>query len=368
MKICFYTATFLPIIGGAEIFLHNLATSLSELGHSVTVLAPKVRGKNNKIDANYNIRRYQRPSSKRFAARQVLLYLIFEKVKNNFDILHCHGAYPAGYVGATFKKIFKTPLVIRPHGSDILPDEGIRKSPRLNKRVKKALLAADAIIAQSNYLKEEIEKTGVPDDKIRLIPNGVMISEFDAYKPSRKKEPYIFAMGSMTKKKGFDILISAFSFINKRFPEARLNIAGEGPELENYKRFVNGKGLNGSVNFLGNVTGEKKIALFKECLFFVNSSRREPFANVNLEALAAGKPVIATKVGGNVEVAKNGYNGLLVPPEDPMSLGEAMVSLVKDKELIKRMSIRSKEIAKRYDWDLIVKRYISLYEDLLKRN
>ena len=102
--------------------------------------------------------------------------------------------------------------------------------------------------------------------------------------------------------------------------------------------------------------------------FFVNSSRREPFANVNLEALAAGKPIIATSVGGNIEVVRDGYNGLLVPAEDPVELGKAMVSLVKDKELIKRMSIRSKEIAKRYDWDLIVKRYISLYEDLLKRN
>ncbi|MEK6682761.1 MAG: glycosyltransferase family 4 protein [Nitrospirota bacterium] len=368
MKICFYTATFLPIIGGAEIFLHNFATSLSNIGHEITVLAPNVRGKNNKIDANYNIRRYQRPSSKRFAVRQVLLYLFWEKIINNFDILHCHGAYPPGYVGATFKTIFKTPLVIRPHGSDILPDEGIRRHPRLDRRVKKALFSADAIVAQSNYLKEEIEKAGVPDDKIRLIPNGVMISEFDAYKPSRNKEQYILAMGSMTKKKGFDILISAFSHINKKFPEVRLNIAGVGPELENYKRFVNEKGLNGPVNFLGNVTGEKKIALFKECLFFVNSSRREPFANVNLEALAAGKPIIATSVGGNIEVVRDGYNGLLVPAEDPVELGKAMVSLVKDKELIKRMSIRSKEIAKRYDWDLIVKRYISLYEDLLKRN
>ncbi len=366
MKICFYTATFLPTIGGAEIFLHNLAASLSELGHSVTVLAPKVRGKDNKIDAIYNIRRYQRPSSKRFGVRQILLYLMLEKFKNDFDILHCHGAYPPGYVGATFKKIFKTPLVIRPHGSDILPDEGIRKNQRLDRRVKEALNAADAIIAQSRFLKEEIEKITGVTDKIKVIPNGVKISEFDSHKALKSKKPYILAMGSLTKKKGFDILISAFDYLKQRFPKAELKIAGDGKESENYKMLINEKGLNNSIKLLGNITGKKKIALFKNCLFFVNSSRREPFANVNLEALAAGKPIIATRVGGNTEVVKNGYNGFLVPTEDPVKLSEAMIKLYNNRGLLKKMSERSREIAERYEWDLIVKRYIKLYDELLK--
>ena len=370
MKICFYTATFLPTIGGAEIFLHNLANSLTSRGYKVTVLAPKVRGKDNKIDALYNIRRYQRPSSKRFGVRQVLLYLMLEKFKKDFDILHCHGAYPPGYVGATFKNIFKTPLVIRPHGSDILPDEGIRKNARLDKRVKDALNAADAIIAQSRFLKREIEKAGVLKGKISLIANGINISEFDKYKSSKGNGSYILAMGSLTKKKGFDILISAFDYLKQKLPKAdlRLMIAGDGKELENYKKIINEKGLNNSINLLGNVTGKNKIMLFKNCLFFVNSSRREPFANVNLEALAAGRPIIATRVGGNTEVVRNGYNGFLVPSEDPFKLGKAMVRLYKDKGLLKKMSERSREAAERYEWNSIVEKYINLYEKLLKVN
>lgn len=370
MKICFYTATFLPTIGGAEIFLHNLANSIASRGHKITVLAPKVRGKDNKIDTLYNIRRYQRPSSKRFGVRQVLLYLMLEKFKNDFDILHCHGAYPPGYVGATFKNIFKTPLVIRPHGSDILPEEGIRKNPRLDRRVKEALNAADAIIAQSRFLKKEIEKIGNVKDKIILIPNGVKISEFDSHRTLKNKKFYILAMGSFTKKKGFDILISAFDYVKNKLPKAdlRLKIAGDGKELENYKKLINEKGLNNSINLLGNVTGKRKITLFKNCLFFVNSSRREPFANVNLEALSAGKPIIATRVGGNTEVVKNGYNGFLVPSEDPVKLGEAMVKLYKDKGLIKKMSERSRKAAERYEWNKIVEKHISLYQELLKGN
>lgn len=370
MKICFYTATFLPIVGGAEIFLHNLANSLASRGHKVTVLAPKVRGKDNKIDALYNIRRYQRPSSKRFGVRQVLLYLMLEKFKNDFDILHCHGAYPPGYVGATFKNIFKTPLVIRPHGSDILPEEGIRKNQRLNKRVKNAINASDAIIAQSRFLKREIEKITGAADKIKIIPNGVKISEFDSYKSSMDKNQYMLAMGSLTKKKGFDILISAFDYLKHKLPKTdlRLMIAGDGKELENYKKLINEKGLNNSIYLLGNVTGEKKIALFKNCLFFVNSSRREPFANVNLEALAAGKPIIATRVGGNTEVVKNGYNGFLIPSEDHVKLGDAMIKLYKNKAFIKKMSKRSRAIAERYEWDSIVEKYINLYEKLLMVN
>lgn len=369
MKICFYTATFLPTIGGAEIFLHNLANSLASRGHKVTVLAPKVRGKDNKIDALYNIIRYQRPSSKRFGVRQVLLYLMLEKYKNDFDILHCHGAYPSGYVGATFQRIFKTPLVIRPHGSDILPDEGIRKNPRLDERVKKALLSADAIIAQSKFLKREIKKITEAADKIKIIPNGVKISEFDCHKASKNERPYILAIGSLTKKKGFDILISAFDYLKHKLPKAdlRLKIAGDGKELKNYKKLINEKMLNNSISLLGNVTGKKKIALFKNCLFFVNSSRREPFANVNLEALAAGKPIIATRVGGNTEVIRNGYNGFLVPSEYPAKLGEALIKLYKNKALIKKMSERSRKVAERYELELIVEKYVTLYEELLKK-
>src|SRR5574341_2245571 len=105
MRLGFYTFSFLPTVGGAEILLHGLAESLVERAHEVTVWAPRVRGKDNRITTRYRLRRYARPSSKRFGARQTLPMLVLETWRRRPDVLHCHGAYPAGYVGAAFKRL-----------------------------------------------------------------------------------------------------------------------------------------------------------------------------------------------------------------------------------------------------------------------
>ena len=183
MNLCLYTATFLPTIGGAELVLHELATQLTRLGHRITVLAPYVRHADNRMATTYRLRRYQRPSSKRFGVRQILLYLLHEYWRRPFDVLHCHGGYPPAYVGATFTRWFNIPLVVRPHGADILPGEYIRTNPRLERRLRLALAAADLVIAQSAFLQRESLALGVPPQKIRLIPNGVRLADFQQNLP-----------------------------------------------------------------------------------------------------------------------------------------------------------------------------------------
>lgn len=120
MRIGFYTFSFLPIIGGAELLLHSLAGSLTDRGHQVTVWAPRVRGRDNRVAARYRLRRYTRPSSKRFGARQVLVGMLLQTWRRCSHVLHCHGAYPAGCAGAAFKWVTRTPLLNRPHGTGIL--------------------------------------------------------------------------------------------------------------------------------------------------------------------------------------------------------------------------------------------------------
>src|SRR5512139_1128357 len=204
MHIGCYTFTFLPTVGGAEILLHDLAESLAERGHAVTVWAPGVRGSDNRILARYCLRRYGRPSSKRFGARQTLPRLLLETWRHRLDVLHCHGAYPDGYVGAAFKRLTGTPLVIRPHGADILPGEWIERDARLAARMRRALLAADAVVAQGQFLAERLRSLGVPSAALRVIPNGVRI--LDAPVRELPVVPSVLAMGSLTPKKGFDTL------------------------------------------------------------------------------------------------------------------------------------------------------------------
>ena len=116
-------------------------------------------------------------------------------------------------------------------------------------------------------------------------------------------------------------------------PSVHLVLAGAGKGLTAYTALVGEHHLQDRVHFVGIVEGIVKIQLYQHCLFFVCPSRREPFATVNLEALAAGRPIVATAVGGNLEVVREGENGFLVPPDDPDALATRMLTLLKDPTL-----------------------------------
>ena len=366
MNLCLYTATFLPTIGGAELVLHTLASALTAQGHSVTVLAPWVRRVNNRVEAPYRLRRYQRPSSKRFGVRQILLYLLHEYWRQPFDVLYCHGAYPPAYVGATFTRLLNIPMVVRPHGSDILPGEFVRANATLERRLTQGLAAADLIIAQSQFLKREIRSLGVPDANIRLIPNGVHVAEFQPVRSGPPLPyPYILAMGRFSPKKGFDVLLRAFTRVAAEDPSVHLVLAGTGKGLSACTALVGEHHLQDRVHFVGIVEGIVKIQLYQHCLFFVCPSRREPFATVNLEALAAGRPIVATAVGGNLEVVREGENGFLVPPDDPEALATRMLTLLKDPTLRAAMGQVSSVLARGYDWQVIIPAYRAVFEEAL---
>jgi glycosyltransferase involved in cell wall biosynthesis len=364
MNLCLYTATFLPTIGGAELVLHELASWLTGQGHRVTVLAPYVRHANNHVTATYRLRRYQRPSSKRFGVRQILLYLVHEYWRRPFDVLHCHGAYPPAYVGSTLSRWFKIPLVVRPHGADILPGEYIRANPRLERRLCRALTAADLVIAQSEFLSREIMALGVPRAKVRYIPNGVWLEAFQQVVPAAPLPyPYLLAMGSFSPKKGFDVLLRAFAAMTAAESAVHLVIAGAGRELPAYSALVHKNGIQDRVHFVGVVQGVQKVQWYQHCLFFICPSRREPFATVNLEALAAGKPIVATAVGGNMEVVVQDGNGFLVPPDDPDALMRSMLRLLKDPALREAMGRRSARLAAGYDWRVILPQYTGVFAE-----
>jgi glycosyltransferase involved in cell wall biosynthesis len=362
MRIGFYTFSFLPIVGGAEILLHGLAESLTERGHEVTLWAPTVRGKDNRVAARYRLCRYARPSSKRFGTRQTLPRLLLETWGRRPHVLHCHGAYPAGFVGAAFKRLTGTPLVIRPHGSDILPGEWIDRDPRLAERMRRALLTADVVVAQGDSLAERLRGLGVPAGRLRIIHNGVRLP--GAEPDPLPHEPSLLAMGSLAPKKGFDVLLQAFRLVRQRVPEARLTIAGDGPEGPRLVALASALGIADAIAFPGVVTGEAKPALFACARAFVSSSRREPFANANLEAMAAGRPIVATRVGGNVEMVEDEVSGFLVEPEDPDGMAKAILRLLEDRERTAVMGRAARQRAEAFSWDEMVSRYEALYREL----
>jgi glycosyltransferase involved in cell wall biosynthesis len=366
MKICFYTDRPFPGIGGAQVVLHHLATALKQRGETVLVLAPRQRNSTIHATPAYPIYRYPGPLSKSVGVRQTLVHLAWLYWRHRFHILHCHSSYPAAYVGATFKRLFGIPMVIRPYGGDdIHPNGKTRRYPQRARRLCTALGAADTLVAQGNFLKGMLLALGVAPQRLCVIHNGVDLATFAAGAPFPHPRPYILGLGKLAWHKGFDLLLRAYAGLQG--PAADLLIAGAGPDQAQLEALARQLGIARRVHFLGLVTGQAKVDLMRSALCFVCPSRREAFANVILEALAAGLPVVASAVDGNPELVHHEQHGLLFPAEDVDALTQALRRILTEPALLARLRAAVPGFVSDFDWPLVAGRYLALYHALLQR-
>lgn len=368
MRICHFTSTFFPRIGGVEIVVSNLAEKQHKMGHSVLVLTPKIRGVDNRVDVPYRVVHYGRPSSKRFLTRQVILRLLYEHIRQPFDIVHSHSAYPHGYVAASFSRLTGVPYIVTPHGpTDIMRNEQIRTHPKLAVRMAEGLKSASVITAISRDIEQEILSVGgISDEKVRIIPNGVNLSDFEGVEPAHHEGPYILALGRMVYQKGFDLLIDVFAEVLREAPELHLLLGGEGVMRKEYEARARELGITDRIKFLGLVQGSLKVAYMKGAEFFVCPSRFEPFGIVVLEALASGVPVIANRVGGIVDIVEDGIQGVLVHSDNKKEFAREIVRMHRDKVGRGVMAQAARYRAQMYDWSRINAFYMEAYEDSIR--
>jgi glycosyltransferase involved in cell wall biosynthesis len=232
--------------------------------------------------------------------------------------------------------------------------------------MRRAICGADLVIAQGEHLREVICDLGVAPMRVRVVNNGVSLGEFDRPTPYAHRRPYILGLGRLMPHKGFDILLRAYALLPAEGPD--LIVAGNGPESESLRTLAQSLGLGERVHFVGAVTGARKASLYASSLCFVCPSRREPFANVILEALASGVAVVATDVGGNPEMVRAGDNGLIVDRESPESLAAALRRIVGNPTLREALCAGARASAVRYSWDAIAPQYFALYREVRARH
>lgn len=158
------------------------------------------------------------------------------------------------------------------------------------------------------------------------------------------------------------MLVRAFGMIANELAGWDLIIAGDGPERHPLESLSQTSCPAGRVTFVGRADRATTARLFRGCQMFVLPSRHEPFGIVNIEAMAAGKPVIATAVGGVPEIITDGQTGLLVAPEDPEQLCRAILRLASDVKLREMLSRRALKAAEKFEWASVADDYIRVYE------
>lgn len=288
------------------------------------------------------------------------------KKEQGIDLINAHWVFPDGVSASWIARLLKIPFILSARGCDInLYSKFILRRPQIINAVK----AAYRITSVSQAQKETICKMGIPENKIMVIRNGVDIERFALKNREQCRSrlglssmaKIILFVGQFVEVKGFNYLIEAIARLydeGKR--DLRLIAIGNGPLKEGYRNKISKLGLGASVLFAGEKSRDEIPYWYGACDLLCLPSIREGCPNVVLEALASGRPVVASKVGGIPELL-NEKNGILFTPRDVGKLSEAL------RNAMERTwypgEIRNTVI--QFSWKNVASEYIANYEKVM---
>ena len=376
MRICLYSEKALPKVGGQELVVDSLARKLLAWGHEPVVLAPWRREKAVWHDNNlpYRVVRHPRFFSTRHFVELYGWWLSRAHRRYRFDLLHCHGVYPTGYIAAKCASVAEIPVVITSHGGDLDAVSPLYRKRGLKHRYHYALKKASAVVALSGFVEGRLREICPEIRRVERIGNGVNLQEFDMARQRRlaglsgaQAGKYFLFLGRLVPRKGADLLVEAFSRIKKR-SGISLVIAGVGRQEPSLRARVAELGLENRVKFVGEVGGPNKICLLRGALCVVMPSRiSEAFGLVALEGFAAGRPVIATNIPGLCELVTPNKTGMLVGEDSAEELARALDAAATRPDLMERLGNEAHRQVRGHGWDNVAWRHVELYEDLIGR-
>ena len=348
-------------VGGVETGVLDLAKYLVKLGHKVVVISNG--GQLVKELESEGAVHYQLPAHKKSIFTIIKMVSKIAQIikKENIDIVHARSRAPAWsalWASRSRNKIFITTC----HGY-----YGLHFFSYVMGWGKRVIVLSNAIA------RHMIDDFGVPYERIRLIPRGVDLEKFKYISPEtkRKQEFNVGIIGRITPIKGHLYFIKAMAKVAREVGNLKIWIVGDAPaSRQAYKEqiqvLVKRLGLWQYTEFLGTQKDIPAILANLDCLVLATTTQ-EAFGRVIIEAQACGVPVVATGVGGVVDIIEDGINGLLVPPSEPTSMSEAVVRIFKDKQLAKDLASKAhRKVKEKYNIELMVKKTFEVYEDALK--
>jgi glycosyltransferase involved in cell wall biosynthesis len=224
--------------------------------------------------------------------------------------------------------------------------------------------AADAIVVLTHRLEQRLVAAGVPAEKVHVIPSGVVPADYAAAAPSPIASipgPRVAFVGRLAPQKGVMTLVEAAARL--RTTDATVVLVGDGPDRPALERRVAELGLGDRVRFAGFVAHDRVPAVLRDADLMVLPSIYEELGSVLLEAMQAGVPIVASRTGGIPDAV--GRAADLVEPGDPVALAEAIDRVLGDPLRALAMATRGRERARRFDWSLLARRVLGVYEDVL---
>jgi len=368
-----------PSTGGVETHILSISEAMSKRNHVCYILTPRW------------IREWSGISSSDYYSSESVLHpeqllSLPEAVrllrKLEVDVLHIHGSGLYAFTNALLLigGLLTTGIVITPSFNPSNAElariyDGpfwLVKSAYYFAVRPHLLKRADAIIAQTRAEAKLYRFWGL--ENVYIIPPSVDVKSFQSHDGSAFRrffsldnQPIVLGVGRLVPYKGFADLVEAARILVAKYPEVLFVIVGEGPEKDFLKALVEKYKITRSVLFTGYLTSELLREAYSACNVFVLPSYGEPLGIVLIEALAAGKPIIATSSGGVPEVVDE-RSAILVPQQCINALAASIEEVLTDKSLADSMGQASYERAKElYDSDIILTKVEQVYESVLRQ-
>jgi glycosyltransferase involved in cell wall biosynthesis len=279
-----------------------------------------------------------------------------------FDVIHAHWIFPQGATALLVRKLCggRPKVLCTSHGGDLY---GLRG--RLFEWIKRTVVkGCDHVTVVSQAMRSDILKMNANPRKISVIPMGVELQERFVPTSKTADRNCLLFVGRLVQKKGLRYLLEAMPIIRRTHPEAKLTIAGDGPDRSELNRLADVLGLHDGVEFLGSVSNQNLAEVYQgaDVVIFPSvvdcSGDQEGFGLVLVEALGCGCAVVATDLPAMRDIVENGRTGLVVGQRSPEQIAKAVVRLIENPALRRFLAMKGRNhVLKRFDWEAIVHKY-----------
>jgi len=328
---------------GSSTVIENLATALEKKGVDVTIGAFSYKTK----PSNSNLKLIKLPLNNFTQIKHTL---------SQYDIIHSHHAI-TNYLSL----LFKGPFIYHYHGA---PNTLKEIHHKLNMVLSIVLLRTKftQVIAVSSYGASELRKLKVQN--IKIIYNGV---DLNLFKPNlgnlyRIGKPQYLFVGNLYSHKNVGKLIYALKKVKTKYPKATLQIIGEGSTYSSLKNIIQKNGLDENVKLLGSVSNSQLPYYYSSCDAYVTASHWELFGLPLIEAMACGKPFVASSIPAHLEILEKSSAGLIYQENDIKDLSNKLIKIYQEKNNYITNAIN---YSKKFDWSYIAEEVYSVYQDLI---
>lgn len=285
---------------------------------------------------------------------------LFQKYHSRIDVIHAHVAFPAGYVAMHLSEKFNIPFIITEHLDPFPTKIFTNRSGGLSSYIENPLKNASMVIVENKKLFNNIASFGI--EKITCIPNMVNQNIFiPAKNPAKNKHFTFLYVGDMIDRKGITYLLKSISLLNTS--SIKFRFCGIGEKLKEYKSFSELLKIDHTITWRAYLTRSEIITEFQKCDAFILPSLSENLGMVLLEAIACGKPVIATKCGGP-EAIVNNNNGLLAEVGDSEDLAKKIHWMIRNYHTYDPKIIRE-DFLDRFSRPVVSAQIVELYRQIV---